>query len=166
MSEAVLVPPIEESAIAPEPPKAGGIAVRKKTLLIWAGAVALVLLLVLGIRYIIRSAHHESTGDAYLEGHLHPISARITDTAQQVLIDDNQHVVQGQTLIILDPNDYKVRLDQAKTALDAAGRQADTAEAAIRSTSRSATAQTTQAVGTIGRGQSFDPSVEGRCHCC
>lgn len=35
------------------------------------------------------SAHHESTDDAYLEGHLHPISAGITDTVQQVLIDDN-----------------------------------------------------------------------------
>jgi membrane fusion protein (multidrug efflux system) len=59
-------------------------------------------------------------------------------------------VVEGQTLIILDPNDYKVRLDQAKAALDAASRQADTAEAAIRSTSQSATGQTTQAVGIIG----------------
>ncbi len=96
------------------------------------------------------SAHHESTDDAYLEGHLHPISARITDTVQQVLIDDNQHVVEGQTLVILDPNDYKVRLDRAKAALDAAARQADTAEAAIHSASQSATAQTTQAVGTIG----------------
>ena len=109
-----------------------------------------VLLLVFGVRYLVWSAHHESTDDAYLEGHLHPISARITDTVQQVLIDDNQHVVEGQTLVILDPNDYKVRLDQAKAALDAAARQADTAEAAIHSTSQSATAQTTQAEGTIG----------------
>ena len=106
--------------------------------------------LVFGVRYLVWSAHHESTDDAYLEGHLHPISARITDTVQQVLIDDNQHVVEGQTLVILDPNDYKVRLDQAKAALDAAARQADTAEAAIHSTSQSATAQTTQAEGTIG----------------
>jgi membrane fusion protein, multidrug efflux system len=108
------------------------------------------LLLVFGVRYLVWSAHHEETDDAYLAGHLHPISARVTDTVQQVLIDDNQHVAEGQTLIILDPNDYKVRLDQAKAALDAAGRQSDTAEAAIRSTSQSATAQTTQAVGTIG----------------
>jgi membrane fusion protein (multidrug efflux system) len=43
-----------------------------------------------------------------------------------------------------------VRLDQAKASLDAAARQADTAEAAIRSTSQFATAQTTQAEGTIG----------------
>ncbi|WP_433975510.1 HlyD family efflux transporter periplasmic adaptor subunit [Tunturiibacter lichenicola] len=112
--------------------------------------MALALLLVFGVRYLVWSAHHEETDDAYLAGHLHPISARVTGTVQQVLIDDNQHVVEGQTLIVLDPNDYKVRLDQSKAALDAAGRQADTAEAAIRSTSQSATAQTTQAVGTIG----------------
>lgn len=150
MSQAVLEPSIEDSAVIPELPKAGGIARRKKTLLIWGGAAVLVLLLVFGVRYIIWSAHHETTDDAYLAGHLHPISARITDTVQQVLIDDNQHVVEGQTLVILDPNDYKVRLDQAKAALDAASRQAETAEAAIRSTSQSATAQTTQAQGSIG----------------
>ena len=150
MSEAVLNPPIEESAIAPEPPKSGWINGRRKTLLIWGGVAVLVLLLALGVRYLVWSAHHESTDDAYLEGHLHPISARITDTVQQVLIDDNQHVVEGQTLVILDPNDYKVRLDEARAALDAAARQADTAEAAIHSTSQSATAQTTQAEGTIG----------------
>ena len=150
MSPSVLESPTQESAIAPEPPMSGRITGRRKTLLIWGGAAVLVLQLVFGVRYIVRSAHHESTDDAYLEGHLHPISARITDTVRQVLIDDNQHVVEGQTLVILDPNDYKVRLDQAKAALDAAARQADAAEAAIHSTSQSATAQTTQAEGSIG----------------
>jgi len=150
MSQAVLEPSIEDSAIAPKLPKGGRIATRKETLLIWGGAAVLVLLLGIGVRYIIWSAHHETTDDAYLAGHLHPISARITDTVQQVLIDDNQHVVEGQTLVILDPNDYKVRLDQAKAAMDAASRQAETAAAAIRSTSQTATAQTTQAQGSIG----------------
>jgi membrane fusion protein (multidrug efflux system) len=150
MSEAVLEPRIEESTLAPEFQKTGRLAGRKKTLLVWGGAAVLVLLLVFGVRYLIWSAYHETTDDAYLAGHLHPISARITDTVQQVLIDDNQHVVEGQTLVILDPNDYRVRLDQAKAALDAASRQAETAEAAIRTTSQSATAQTTQAQGSIG----------------
>jgi len=150
MSPSLLEPSTQESVIAPEPPKSGGIASRRKTLLISGGVGVLVLVLALGVRYLVWSAHHESTDDAYLEGHLHPISARITDTVQQVLIDDNQHVVEGQTLVLLDPNDYKVRLDQAKAALDAAARQADAAEAAIHSTSQSATAQTTQAEGAIG----------------
>src|SRR6202020_93089 len=121
---------------ASQPPSASGIAQRKKTLLVWGGSAAVALLLVFGVRYLVWSAHHEETDDAYLAGHLHPISARITDTVQQVLIDDNEHVVAGQTLVILDPNDFKVRLDQAKAALDAAGREADTAQAAIRSTSQ------------------------------
>jgi membrane fusion protein (multidrug efflux system) len=150
MSQAVMEPEVKESTTVPQPPSASGIVRRKKTLLVSGGGVVLALLLVFGVRYLVWSAHHEETDDAYLAGHLHPISARVTDTVQQVLIDDNQHVVEGQTLIILDPNDYQVRLDQAKAALDAAGREADTAEAAIRSTSQSATAQTTQAVGTIG----------------
>jgi len=150
MSHAVLNPSIEETARPPEAPKALGITARRKSLSIWAGAAGLLVLLVLGVRYLIWSAHHESTDDAYLEAHLHPISARITDTVQQVLIDDNQHVDKGQTLIVLDPNDYRVRFDQAVAVFDAAGRHADTAQAAIRATSQSATAQNTQAVGIIG----------------
>ena len=150
MSQAVMEPEAKESNKANHPTSASGNARPKKKLLVLVGGVALTLLLVLGIRYLVWSAHHEETDDAYLAGHLHPISARVTDTVQQVLIDDNQHVVEGQTLIVLDPNDYKVKLDQATAALSAAARQADTAEAAIRSTSQSATAQTTQAEGSIG----------------
>lgn len=150
MSQTVLEPHVEESAGKSELLQESGLARRKKTLLIWGGVAVLALLLFFGVRYLLWSAHHETTDDAYLAGHVHPISARITDTVQQVLIDDNQHVVQGQTLVILDPNDYRVRLDHAKAALDAARRKADTAEAAIRSISQSATAQTTQAQGSIG----------------
>jgi len=150
MSQAVLESKTEESVTPSERPPENAPARRKKVLLISGGGAILVLLLALGVRYLIWSAHHESTDDAYLAGHVHPISARITDTVQEVLIDDNQHIVEGQTLVILDPNDYQVRLDRAKAALDAASRQADTAEAAIRSTSESATAQTTQAHGSIG----------------
>lgn len=140
MSQVVLEPQIEEPITKKEFPRESGVAGRKKALLIWGGGAVLAFLLALGVRYLIWSSHHESTDDAYLAGHVHPISARITDTVQQVMIDDNQHVVEGQTLLILDPNDYRVRLDHAKAALDAARRQADTAEAAIRSTSQSATA--------------------------
>ena len=151
MSQTDLESEIEQVTITPELSEEGGHVRRKRTLLIWGGgSVVLTLLLIFGVRYLIWSAHHETTDDAYLEGHVHPISARVTGTVQQVLIDDNQHVVEGQTLVTLDPNDYRVKLDRAQSALDAARRQADTAQAAIRSTSQSATAQTTQAQGSIG----------------
>jgi membrane fusion protein, multidrug efflux system len=150
MSEAVLEAKTGETVTPAERSQEDRPARRKKTMLILGVGVVLAVLLVLGIRYLVWSAHHEETDDAYLAGHVHPISARITDTVRQVLIDDNQRVVEGQTLVILDPNDYQVRLDRAKAALDAASRQADTAEASVRSTSESATAQTTQAQGSIG----------------
>jgi len=139
----------EDSNIAAELPQSAVVAGKRKALLIWGGSSVLVLLLVFGVRYLIWSAHHETTDDAYLAGHLHPISARISDTVQRVSITDNQHVVEGQTLVFLDPNDYKVRLDEAQAALDAAGKQVQTAAAAINTTSQSATAQTTQAQGAI-----------------
>ena len=151
MRQAILEPleKQENSNIAVELPQSAVIAGKRKALLIWEGSSVLVLLLVFSVRYLIWSAHHETTDDAYLAGHLHPISARISDTVQRVSITDNQHVVEGQTLVILDPNDYKVRLDQAQAALDAAGKQVQTAAAAINTTSQSATAQTTQAQGAI-----------------
>jgi membrane fusion protein (multidrug efflux system) len=150
MNQAVLDAQTDEPVTPQGPLQKNISARRKKVWLILGGGAVLAVLLALGIRYLVWSAHHENTDDAYLAGHVHPISARITDTVQQVLIDDNQRVVEGQTLVILDPNDYKVRFDRAKAALDAASRQADTAEAAIRSTSESAIAQTTQAKGSIG----------------
>jgi membrane fusion protein (multidrug efflux system) len=104
----------------------------------------------LGARYFIWAAGHEETDDAYLQGHVHPVSSRITGTVQKVLIDDNQHVVQGQTLATLDPRDYQVRVDQAQAALDVALRQAQTAQASIGTTSQTAMAQTTEARGAIG----------------
>ena len=150
MSQTVLDSEIEQVTTTPKLPQRRERARLKKALLIWGGGFVLVLVLVLGVRYLIWSAHHETTDDAYLAGHVHPISARVADTVQQVLIDDNQHVVEGQTLLILDPNDYKVKLDHAKAALQAVSRRADTAAAAIRATSQSATAETTEAQGSIG----------------
>ena len=150
MSQSVLEAQTETPTDPTVQPQEGAATGHKKMIMILGGAVALILLPIFGVRYLLWSAHHEETDDAYLAGHVHPISARVADTVQQVLIDDNEHVVAGQTLLILDPSDYKVRLDHASAALDAASRQTDTAAAAIRSTSQSATAQTTQAQGSIG----------------
>lgn len=116
---------------------------------IWVGAFAVAALLAFGVRYLVWSAEHESTDDAYLTAHLHPISARITDTVERVLVDDNQEVKAGQTLVVLDPNDYRVRMDHAKAALNAAAQQVETADAAMHSTSQSATAEATEAQGSV-----------------
>jgi membrane fusion protein, multidrug efflux system len=130
--------------------EAGRKTARRKRALIFAAIVLAVPLSIFGIRYLMWSLGHEETDDAYLAAHLHPISARVAGTVQEVLVDDNQHVAQGETLVILDPKDFQIRLDQAKAALEEASRQAETAQATIHSTSQTATAQMVRANGAIG----------------
>jgi membrane fusion protein (multidrug efflux system) len=122
---------------------------RKRALLIF-GVVALVALVVWGTYHLIWAAGHQETDDAYVTGHLHPISARVAGTVDGVLVDDNQHVQQGQLIVTLDPKDLEARVDQAKAALDAAYKQAETAQAAVSNSAQNATAENLHARGTIG----------------
>ena len=57
---------------------------------------------------------HESTDDAYTAGHLHNIASRVAGTVLEVRVDDNQAVKQGDVLVVLDPADYQVQVDQAE----------------------------------------------------
>ncbi len=68
----------------------------------------------------------ESTDDAQVDGHVVPISPRVSGTILSVLVNDNQQVKAGQELVRLDPADYQVALEQAKARLATA--QANTVE--------------------------------------
>ncbi len=68
----------------------------------------------------------ESTDDAQVDGHVIPISPRVSGTVLDVLVNDNQPVRAGQELIKLDPADFQVSLQQAQAQL--AGSQASTTE--------------------------------------
>jgi membrane fusion protein (multidrug efflux system) len=59
----------------------------------------------------------ESTDDAQIDGHIHPISARVSGTVLRVLHDDNETVQPGTLLVELDPKDYQVALDRARADL-------------------------------------------------
>jgi membrane fusion protein, multidrug efflux system len=56
----------------------------------------------------------ESTDDAQIDGHVIPISPRISGRIVSVLVDDNQSVKAGESLVQLDPADYQVAMDQAQ----------------------------------------------------
>ncbi len=71
----------------------------------------------------------ESTDDAQVDGHVVPISPRISGTVISVLVNDNQQVRAGQELVRLDPADYQVALEQAQAQLATA--QANTTESSV-----------------------------------
>jgi membrane fusion protein (multidrug efflux system) len=79
---------------------------------------ALVILLLIGGFFIWRYYDvRESTDDAQIDGHINPISARVTGTVLNVLHDDNEVVQAGTLLVELDPKDYQVAVDRARADL-------------------------------------------------
>ena len=63
---------------------------------------------------------HISTDDAYIEGRIHPVAARIQGTVTEVLVEDNQPVRKGDLLLRVDPEPYAVRVAAASSGLSAA----------------------------------------------
>ncbi len=122
----------------------------RKAMWIGGAIVFALIVIVIAARYFVWSAAHEETDDAYLQGHVHAVSSRVVGTVQQVLVDDNQLVTEGQTLVVLDPRDYQVKVDQSQAALDVALKEAETAQQSIQSTAKTASAQRIEANGTIG----------------
>jgi membrane fusion protein (multidrug efflux system) len=116
--------------------------------------VALAVFIALGIGAFIWwlwLSSHEQTDDAYIAGHNHAISARINDTVQAVLVNDNDHVQAGQLLVELDPRDFQDKVDQARAALQVSKRQAESSKVSVRYASKSADAAAITAKGAIAK---------------
>ena len=98
---------------------------RKRTMRLIVIAVLVVAIIVAIPVYSYYSVR-ESTDDAQVDGHVIPISSRVSGNILSVLINDNQSVRAGQELVRLDPADYKVAVAQAEAQLSSS--EADTLE--------------------------------------
>ena len=59
----------------------------------------------------------ESTDDAQVDGHITPISSRVSGTVTALHFQDNQYVEAGTVLVELDPRDYQVAVDRTRAEL-------------------------------------------------
>ncbi len=114
----------DDLAVAAEPP-ASFVRAHAKWII-----VVVVLLVAIGA-YAVWSyyAVRESTDDAQVDGHINPISARVSGTVIKVLHDDNDFVQAGTLLVDLDPKDYQVAVERAKA--DLANAQANSTAASV-----------------------------------
>jgi len=83
----------------------------------------------------------EDTEDAFISGHVHQLSARVAGTVTAVLVDDNQHIKAGQSLVKIDPRDLQISADNARAALLKARWQAVEAQSTTVSRIRTFEAQ-------------------------
>ncbi len=100
----------------PAPAKPAG---RKRTVFLIMG-IALLGLVAVGLRHWIFSLSHVSTDNAQVDGHIIPILPKVGGFVTEVRVDDNFRVKAGDTLVVLDDRDYRVRLAQADADLGVA----------------------------------------------
>ena len=102
----------ETRSAAPPPEKRGFFEERPHARFI---LIALLLVLIVGgffgWRYL---ESYENTDDAAIDGHLMPLSARISGYVSSVNVTDNQYVTAGTVLVEIDPKDYQLALEKAQ----------------------------------------------------
>ena len=133
-------PMVEEVPLEKEAPK--GMANPKVQRLAVLGGVVLVAAVVGLFLYY---HNRESTDDAQVDGHITPIASKIYGKVASVLVDDNQAVKAGQTLVKIDARDYQSAVDQAKAALDLAESEARSAGVDVPRTAENVASGTSSA---------------------
>ena len=101
-----------------------------------------------GITKYIYAQHHEETDDAQVQANISPVIPRVSGYVKEVRVKDNQFVHKGDTLLVLDDRDLKLKVDQAEAALGTAKSNVQAARANT-SAARSGIASSRAGVSTV-----------------
>ncbi|MGC2696528.1 MAG: HlyD family secretion protein [Candidatus Angelobacter sp.] len=114
-SEEFPEPEMEETP-APKKSLLGSIKQHRRLLML----AAALLLLVIGTAAWSYFGSYEATDDAQVDGHLHPISARISGTILRVNpeVEDSHYVQAGTVLAEIDPADIEAERERAQGEYD------------------------------------------------
>src|SRR5271170_2152055 len=122
-------PPIRQTGAAPEKQKPTG---RRKLLLGAAGLLILAGALWFGIPWIQTTLNTVSTDDAYVNGHVTFVAARVKGQVSRVLVDDNYRVRKGDLLVQLDKEPFQIAVAIKKAAVDTAMADLQVAKSNVR----------------------------------
>lgn len=81
----------------------------------------------------------ETCNDAQVEQYLAPVNVRATGYIKKVYFTEHQRVQKGDTLLVLDDREYRIRVMEAEAALKDAMAGANVIEATLQTTQTSAT---------------------------
>jgi membrane fusion protein (multidrug efflux system) len=93
--------------------------------------------------------HRVSTEDAYVEGAIVTISARVPGPVARVHVRDNEQVRPGQLLVEIDPHDHRIRVEQTRAALAMAAADARGARSEVPLARESTQSRLQQARATL-----------------
>jgi len=104
----------------------------KRAKLITVAVITVICIVAITGIILFLNFYRVNTDDAYIEGRIHSIAAKISGTMLKLYIDDNQSVKKGDLLLEIDPVDYEVKVNEAQAALDAEKARLLDAEAGIK----------------------------------
>jgi membrane fusion protein (multidrug efflux system) len=96
----------------------------------------------------------ESTDDAQVDGHIHPVNAKVGGTVLTVNVNENQHVDAGTILAQIDPRDYEIAVKRAEAELAQAQATVVAARAGVPVASSAAGTQITSSEAIAERAKS------------
>lgn len=93
---------------------------RKRVIFGVLGTIAAIVIIFFGVKYFLYARVHESTDDARIDATVVQINSKIAERVDAILVNTDQVVTKGQTLVVLDNADERDRLAQAKANYDLA----------------------------------------------
>ena len=123
--------------------------------------IPIAIVIVLGVvAWFWLTAGRESTDDAQTEAHVVQIAPRIGGTVLKVLVNDNQTVEAGATLVEIDPRDYQIAVEKARADVADAEASAKAAAANALVTATGATTGVMTAAGGVAQSRAAIEEAE------
>src|SRR5947209_6346074 len=91
------------------------------------------------------SITYVSTDDAYVDGTISPVSAKVSGHIVELRVQDNQAVKLGDLLLRVDPRDFQAKREQARAAVATAEANLRAARSEVPLAREGTTAQIAQA---------------------
>jgi membrane fusion protein (multidrug efflux system) len=111
--------------VVPPPPSRPRPSTSRGRLFLILGAVIVVCAIGYGLYWLLVASHHVSTDDAYVNADVADVTPLVSGPIVAAPATDTKPVRQGDTLVEIDPTDFKIALASAEAALGQAQRKVE-----------------------------------------
>lgn len=114
----------------------------------------------IGIYYFWLFHEYEITNDAYVDQYITPVNVRTSGYIKELNFTEHAKVQKGDTLLIIDPAEYQLKLIEAEAALAQAIASSEAGKASIHSAQSNVAAIN----ATISENQAYLESIKEKAH--
>jgi len=87
------------------------------TLTKWFGIALFAAIIIWAALYFLKGYRYEQTNDAQVDAYLSPVNAKVGGYISRIYYKDNQQVRKGDTLVVIELDEYRLKRDAASAEL-------------------------------------------------